>query len=122
MVQCKDCSTVYDANDTREGRMPCPVCGSTARVFNEAAGNDLDLHEMLAMKVKAPGQKPHLETKSGHDYFRLTGTWSQLDRVIDKRNNQYYEHITDLETGEVRRHCEEPLDQHRGHGSAKGKQ
>lgn len=39
----------------------------------------------------------------------------QLDRVIDKRSNWYFEHITDLETGEVRKHCE-ALDQHCGTG------
>ena len=119
MVRCRNCPNIYEANDTPEGRTPCPACGSIARVINAAAGNHLSLHQMLATKARSPGQKANLEMKSGHEYFRLTGVWTQLDRVIDKRNNWYFEHITDLETGEVRKHCEEPLNQHRGHGSAK---
>jgi hypothetical protein len=31
----------------------------------------------------------------------------------------YRETVTDEETGELLRHCEHPLSQHKGHGSAK---
>jgi hypothetical protein len=39
--------------------------------------------------------------------------------VIDRRGNRYFEHITDNETGEIIRVVDEPLTDHRGHGSAK---
>jgi hypothetical protein len=40
-------------------------------------------------------------------------------RVIDKKNTRYRETITDPQTGEVVFLCDEPLDEHQGHGSAK---
>ena len=42
-----------------------------------------------------------------------------LERVINRAKNWYKELITDPETGEVVRHCEEPLTDHRDHGSAR---
>jgi hypothetical protein len=44
-----------------------------------------------------------------------------LERVIDRAKNWYKKLITDPETGKVVHHCEEPLTDHRGHGSAKKK-
>lgn len=41
--------------------------------------------------------------------------------VIDRKNNKYKEIITDHETGQIIHECEEPLTNHRGHGSAKKK-
>ncbi|QIB67806.1 hypothetical protein Ami103574_00055 [Aminipila butyrica] len=42
-------------------------------------------------------------------------------RLVDRRNDKYYEKIIDLETNEVTHFCEEPLSEHYGHGSAKVK-
>jgi hypothetical protein len=51
--------------------------------------------------------------------------WALIDekkeRVIDREEDFYFERITDLETGEVIHHCEEPLSSHQGHGGAKAK-
>jgi hypothetical protein len=41
--------------------------------------------------------------------------------VIDRDNNRYFEMVTDYESGEIIHHCEEPLSEHQGHGSAKPK-
>jgi len=41
------------------------------------------------------------------------------ERHWDKVSNCYFERITGIETGEVIHECEEPLTEHRGHGSAK---
>ena len=43
------------------------------------------------------------------------------ERLIDRQNDLYEETITDPDTGEVIRNCGEPLSQHQGRGSAKGK-
>lgn len=42
-------------------------------------------------------------------------------RIIDKDKNLYKETVTDPDTNTIIHHCEEPLDQHVGHGSAKSK-
>jgi hypothetical protein len=39
--------------------------------------------------------------------------------VIDRENNQYKEVIVNPETGELIRHCDEPLTEHINRGSAK---
>ena len=41
--------------------------------------------------------------------------------VIDRENDRYVEKGTDYESDEVIRQCEEPLSQHQGHGSARGR-
>jgi hypothetical protein len=41
--------------------------------------------------------------------------------TVDREGNRYRELITDPETGALIRDVDEPLDQHRGHGSAKQK-
>jgi hypothetical protein len=82
----------------------------------------LGFHASLGYKAKSQGKgKPHLEGKTGDDLHRKTGKWMFLERVFDHAKNWYKELITDPETGEVVRHCEEPLTDHGGHGSAKRK-
>ena len=44
-----------------------------------------------------------------------------IERCIDKDNNHYKEIVVDPETGEIIHQCEEPLSEHRGHGSDKKK-
>ena len=44
-----------------------------------------------------------------------------MRRTVDRDGNWYRETFLDPETGEVLHHCEEPLTEHRGHGSAKGR-
>jgi hypothetical protein len=43
----------------------------------------------------------------------------RVRRVVDRRNNYYYEKIHDPETREVVREVEQPLTDHRGRGDAK---
>jgi hypothetical protein len=45
----------------------------------------------------------------------------KLRRIIDRRNNRYQELVVDPQTGETVREVDEPLSEHRGHGSAKPK-
>jgi hypothetical protein len=45
----------------------------------------------------------------------------KFQRVIDRLANWYHERVTDPTTGAVVHECDEPLTQHRGHGSAKPK-
>lgn len=64
-------------------------------------------------------RKPFLEAIFGAELFRKLGIWVRKERIIDRDKDHYREVITNPETGEVLHHCEEPLSEHRGHGSAK---
>jgi len=71
------------------------------------------------VKAREPGKKrPSFETVSGDSFHHATGSWNKLSRTIDRRNNQYKEHVVD-ENGRVVRDVEEPLSEHQGHGYAK---
>jgi hypothetical protein len=63
--------------------------------------------------------KPISELSFGDDLWRRKNKWMNKSRVIDKKNTRYRETITDPQTGEVVFLCDEPLDEHQGHGSAK---
>jgi hypothetical protein len=74
----------------------------------------------IAYKLKGVGKKkPIVEGISGEDLHRDSGKWMYKERVIDHEKNRYKEVVTDLETGNIVHNCEEPLDKHTGHGSAK---
>lgn len=47
------------------------------------------------------------------------GALGRHERVLDRQNDRYFEKVTICESGEVTHLCEEPLTDHRDHGSAK---
>ena len=51
------------------------------------------------------------------------GKFAIIERVMKRVGfgNSYSETVKDEETGELLHHCEPPLDQHTGHGSAKNR-
>lgn len=61
------------------------------------------------------------EITSGDVYWRRKRRWTLIHRVVDRLNDWYSERIVDKETGEVIIDVAHPLSEHRGHGSAKGK-
>jgi hypothetical protein len=76
-------------------------------------------YEQVGVKKKRPGEKkPYEEIKIGDDLHRNTGQWNRLERIIDRNHDRYFEHIEDA-AGNPIRHCDEPLSQHQGRGSAK---
>jgi hypothetical protein len=84
--------------------------------------DSLEFHGSLAYKTKRQGKgKPLTEGKTGDDLHRISGKWMRLERIIDRARDWYKKLVTDPETGKVGHYCEEPLSQHRGHGSAKYK-
>jgi hypothetical protein len=79
----------------------------------------LTFHASLGYKAKSQGKgKPYIEGKCADDLHRNTGRWMHLQRIVDRTRNWYEEVVTDPETGNVVHRCEEPLSEHRGHGSA----
>jgi hypothetical protein len=105
-----------------ENRVPCPYCGSLSRAYFASVHETMTAREKIGMKGKRGGKgKPFIETTSGDDLHKTTGKWNRLERVIDRENNLYSEKIIDPETGRIIHQCEEPLSEHKGHGSAKKK-
>jgi DNA-directed RNA polymerase subunit RPC12/RpoP len=121
IVKCADCSLVlnepYDMLlGTRAG---CPHCGSRARSMRWTGPNAG--HILISEKVqRKPGQKRSpSESIKGDIYSVAKGKMLRIHRIIDRRRNFYYEKVHDPDTREVLREVEEPLTEHRGHGSAK---
>jgi hypothetical protein len=59
---------------------------------------------------------------TGDEIRGADGKWMKEERTIDRDRCRYKETVTDPETGEVVHHCDEPLINHTGHGSAKPKE
>jgi hypothetical protein len=82
----------------------------------------LESHDKTRSKYRDGGTKVIRELTEGEDFHRKTRKWNTIYRLIDGCNNLYRETFWDKETGQIIRHCEEPLSEHRGHGSDKKNQ
>ncbi len=120
-VECRGCGALLvDASPYDKERQPCSVCGPLRRGMSLNVVQELELYQQFKVKQKRPGAKrPVHEQVGGFDYTRSRGKFSKIVRVIDRENDQYYECITDPDTGEIIRECNEPLSHHFGRGSAK---
>ena len=54
-----------------------------------------------------------------YGYSRFKDKLVRHERLIDRKNDRYFELVEDPDTDEVVHRCEEKLSDHRGHGSAK---
>lgn len=123
-VICGQCKTPLqeDVHVQPDQRIPCPYCGSSARLFEVVISDSLGFKSKLGMKGKHSGvSKPFIEEITGDDLHKKTNKWMNLIRVFDRENDLYKEIITDPITGEVIHQCIEPLSQHIGHGSDKSR-
>lgn len=116
-VTCRACGQPLDP----AGTSPCPTCGATARTIEVTAHATASVHESALVQ----GYEANRSKKQGLFIRILSGVvpsvahgFVRLHRLIDKRNNRYLEHVETLD-GTTLHHCEEPLSEHRGHGSAK---
>ena len=74
-----------------------------------------------------PQTKNREPNKAKFDVEEIEGTsWSNelgrflaYRRIIDRKQDTYFELVTDGKTGEILRKCEEPLSTHTGRGSAR---
>ena len=107
---------------------PCLRCGSLAKTINmqfldEVGVSPTDWLEVKATNVTMPSKRKmlrHLQT--GSQWSTSREKFVDKVRDIDRDADTYYERVVDSDTGDVLRHCEEPLSQHFGRGSAKPKQ
>ena len=125
VMKCQDCrETLEEPFDLPlERRTPCPKCGSKARHFEVIVSETATVHEQVGIKARhGASGKPFLESKFGESLHRKTNEWVSREMTVDRENDRYKELIVHPGTGEVIHHCEEPLSEHRGHGSAKKKE
>jgi len=104
-----------------QSREPCPYCGSMSRQYKVRVGQaEITPHSRLDCKGRKGGKgKPFVKLRVGADWSYKHRRWLRKDRLIDRRDDKYRETVTDPETGDIVHHREEPLSQHRGHGSDK---
>jgi hypothetical protein len=105
-----------------EQRVPCPSCGSMARVYEMQFSGELGFRSTLRAKARhgLVGKiKPFFKLLTGHSFWKSGGKWVHREKVEDGENDRYFELVVDPDSGQVVHRCEEPLSEHRGHGSAK---
>ena len=121
---CAECKApINTSTDTPENRAACPNCGSTKRSHDISLNLKAGAAQVgIVVKAKGLGQKkPHVELKQGPSHSHKLGKPVEHVRLIDRRNDRYFEKVTDYESGELIHHDEEPLSEHNGHGTAKMK-
>ena len=101
----------------------CPKCGSSKIEIELFISEEFTMRETIKGKTnKMSGKKkPCQEFQHGADFSKKLGKYVNKDRVIDRKNDNYYEKVVDPDTGEVLHKCQEALSKHIGHGSAKEK-
>jgi len=101
---------------------PCPKCGEREhRRVEIKVKDEAQFKSMLNVEHNVHGvQKPVRELRVGDSYWRDGEKWVYLERQIDRARDRYTKTITDP-GGTVIYEADEPLSQHRGHGSARGK-
>ena len=120
-TRCSACNFLLEISGP-ETINRCPNCGSTNKTFEVVIEEKVIIRDGLGMKAKrAGGKRPYIEDLSVPDHSYNLNKAVHKARVIDRDNDRYFEKITDYESGETIHHCEEPLSQHQGHGSAKRK-
>ena len=76
----------------------------------------------LSFKHNRPGiKKPLAEGFSGREKRKSVGDFVNKERRIDRENDLYREKVV-TDSGEIIHDVDEPLNKHRGHGSAKSNQ
>lgn len=121
-VWCGECGAqLQEAADLPlEERQPCPECKSLRRHMKRLFQTTMRAGVGMRVTGKELGRKkPFVEVRAEPSKSIKLGRNVHHERLIDRRNNRYAEKVTDPKTRDVLHECDEPLSQHRGHGSAK---
>lgn len=121
---CQKCGAILDGSEGPD-KKACPQCGYLHDILNAEVIDKLRIYESLSYRRKDPGRTGRAKTMSegitGHEYSYSHGKIISKQRLIDREADKYVETVTDIETGEIIHKCDEPLSEHRGHGTAKKK-
>jgi len=114
-VSCPSCKAPLRTGGADGTSVRCGKCGSTTHFKHLSSG--VALAARLFRRARSPGRaRFDVQREEGDSYHRDSARWHRLIRVIDRVRNWYYEHVTDRETGNLVRHVEEPLSNHRSRG------
>ena len=119
-VRCGSCRKVLDEplGTSVELRSACPTCGSSNRFFGKETGGAIQPHGVRRFKARHGGEgRPFYEGFVGADWSHKFQRWMRLERIIDRENDRYRERVSDPRSGETVHECEEPLNEHLGHGT-----
>ncbi|MBF0318554.1 MAG: zinc ribbon domain-containing protein [Nitrospirae bacterium] len=121
-IRCNDCEHVFSNDDIEKelkGDISCPNCGSKHQTVTVTISEQITSYDQLRGKVNEDGRKkPIKEFISGSELYVDRGDIVNKQRVIDRVNDYYMELVTDQD-GNIIKHDEGKLSEHRGHGSAK---
>lgn len=100
--------------------MLCPACKINDWNYDVTEEEKKFLRQKVKLRERnSKGEKPFRETTLGEELFNKTKEWRQIERIVNRQDDIYYEKITDLETGEVIKEVFEKLSEHQGHGADK---
>jgi hypothetical protein len=102
-------------------RSPCPACGSRARLVGIELASQVTMRGSLRARARHGSSRPFLDQFVGSEYWQKAQRWVEKFRRIDREADRYDEVVTDPKSGAVVHEQHEPLSQHRGHGSARGR-
>lgn len=103
----------------------CPFCGNALEMTQGNLTFEFIMLNNVTVTNKNTGKKKYKyvvkQSKSGFTHsIKLNRPVLRITE-IDRRNNRYFEEIFDDQRNETIHLCDEPLDKHIGHGSAKFK-
>ncbi len=122
-VRCSDCGRELEDIPGRTSAPPCPKCGGTRRTFEVSLFERAEARDGLGYKLKRPGsnvRKSIISEGTSRFVPSQKARLVKVERHIDRLNDRYMERVTDVDSGAVIHECQEPLNAHVGHGSAKG--
>jgi hypothetical protein len=116
-IICADCNSILPNQSDK-----CKICGSTKKIIKLHVEDNMKIYESFGFKaknkIKNSKKNPVMDVFQGVEIHKNTGVLVNKERIIDKINNKYYEHVETFD-GEILHHCDEKLTDHHGHGSAK---
>ena len=117
---CSNCGSVLAVDDDESPSTPCPQGGALARTRRIEISDSARGTEVVVYAARHPGEKQaFLWGSTGDSSSRKLQRWVQRGMVFDRAVDRYKEEVRDPLTGEVIHSADEPLSEHRGHGSAR---
>ena len=102
----------------------CPACGSIVRdhYVTMTFGIETAVYPKTRARHRDGGSKVLREETQGWDFYKATGEWRIMRRLIDWAKDWYEESFKDPKTGKTIYDQAHRLSEHHGHGSAKNRQ
>ncbi len=122
-TRCLGCRQLLEEAVNGGDHQPCPSCGDLGREIAVVHTEGLEIHDGYSLRKEDPSRsrkkRVRMESFSKLEVFHREGRLVRKERLIDRDADRYREMVVDPVTGEVIHHTDEPLSNHRGHGSAR---